>query len=37
MNIRTTKAQFQVFEREARKWLGRLGLTDWAVQVEVKG
>lgn len=31
MNMRTTKKQFRLFEREARKWVDKLGLKDWCV------
>lgn len=33
MSVRTTKKQFELFEREARKWLDKLGLKDWCVYV----
>lgn len=31
MSVRTTKAQFHIFEKECRKWIDKLGLKDWCV------
>lgn len=33
MSVRTTKKQFRLFEREARKWLDKLGLKAWFVDM----
>lgn len=33
MSVRTTKKQFRLFEKECRKWLDKLGLKDWFVEV----
>ena len=33
MSVRTTKKQFALFEKECRKWLDKLGLKGWCVEV----
>ena len=33
MSVRTTKKHFKLFEKECRKWLGKLGLKDWCVRI----
>jgi len=33
VSVRTTKKQFRVFEKECRRWLDKLSLSSWAVQI----